>query len=418
MDSVNPVLQAAEHVPFWMGELPDGVCPPPVDVVPATVKWLIVGAGLAGCSVAYDLVQRGESPDAILLIDAVGPGWGATGRNAGFVLSNCGLDLPHWLKNWGEDGARELFRLAGKNRDLVRSFADEQGLWSQDGGSYYVCGDESERAAIASSAALVKEWTSEPWSWSDSCHEKFPYDCGYIHHQSDFGINSAQYLLALLGESGAPWTKGLVTKFRAEADRVVVTTSAGDAVAEKVILATNAYAPWVASKFECEYQIRGARNQVILAEFPGVEDNGLWGDGIYYAREGFEYWRQLPDGRLLLGGARNQDIDGESTWNFGNNDRVLRYLETDLLPKLSGGADANVTRRWSGILGFSDDDLPIVGRLPDTNGRVAFIVGFSGHGLGTHRIASEALTGLLLDDKFPGWLYVDRLKRTSKNWKG
>ena len=66
-----------------------------------------------------------------------------------------------------------------------------------------------------------------------------------------------------------------------------------------------------------------------------------------------------------------------------------------------------ITHRWSGVMGFSRDALPLVGRLPDLP-RVAFAVGFTGHGLGLGLIGARRAVDLLLHDTDAGLISARR----------
>jgi glycine/D-amino acid oxidase-like deaminating enzyme len=100
-------------------------------------------------------------------------------------------------------------------------------------------------------------------------------------------------------------------------------------------------------------------------------------DRMVYARWGFEYLQQRPDGRILAGGF--SDVDGEGSYTDSDAgspliwERVEAYLREDL------GADARISHRWAGIVGYSDDSLPYVGEVP---GRPGLYVsgGYSGVG--------------------------------------
>ena len=64
--------------------------------------------------------------------------------------------------------------------------------------------------------------------------------------------------------------------------------------------------------------------------------------------------------------------------------------------------------RWSGIMGFTPDGLPLVGSLPDLP-RVYFAVGLGGRGLAWAFVVAERLVELMLNDTDPGILSAARL---------
>ena len=85
-------------------------------------------------------------------------------------------------------------------------------------------------------------------------------------------------------------------------------------------------------------------------------------DTLVYARWGYEYLQQRPDGRILGGGF--SDVDAEDSYTDSDAgspemwERMERYLREEL------GADPEVTHRWAGVVGYTEDALPYVGEVP------------------------------------------------------
>jgi glycine/D-amino acid oxidase-like deaminating enzyme len=97
----------------------------------------------------------------------------------------------------------------------------------------------------------------------------------------------------------------------------------------------------------------------------------------HYARHGFDYWQQLGDGCLVVGGRRDTSLESEYTDVEQTTPLVQRQLER-LVTELLGGLPP-VTHRWAGIWGETPDSLPLVGELPTRPG-VWIAGGYSGHG--------------------------------------
>jgi gamma-glutamylputrescine oxidase len=115
------------------------------------------------------------------------------------------------------------------------------------------------------------------------------------------------------------------------------------------------------------------RGQVIVSE---PLDRVLF-DRPHYARHGFDYWQQLPDGRLLLGGFRDTSILDELTDVEETTPAIQAALEA-YLHQLAGG-EVRIERRWAGIFGLTQDLLPLVGRVAGRD-RLWVAAGYSGHG--------------------------------------
>ncbi len=134
-----------------------------------------------------------------------------------------------------------------------------------------------------------------------------------------------------------------------------------------------------------------ARGQVIVSE---PLDETLY-DRPHYARHGFDYWQQLPDGRIALGGFRDVSILDELTDREELTPRIQSALES-FLHELAG-REVEVTHRWAGIFGLTQDALPLVGPVPGRNDRIWVAAGYSGHGnvlgFGCGELVADALLG-------------------------
>jgi glycine/D-amino acid oxidase-like deaminating enzyme len=97
----------------------------------------------------------------------------------------------------------------------------------------------------------------------------------------------------------------------------------------------------------------------------------------HYARRGYDYWQQLPDGRLVLGGRRDLALEHEFTREEATTATIQHALE-EFARDLLGGLP-QITHRWAGLFGTTVDLLPLVGPFPGHDG-VWVACGYSGHG--------------------------------------
>jgi glycine/D-amino acid oxidase-like deaminating enzyme len=115
-------------------------------------------------------------------------------------------------------------------------------------------------------------------------------------------------------------------------------------------------------------------------------------DHLVYARWGYEYFQQRPDGRILAGGFG--DLDGEASYTGepdgdpGIWERIGRYLGEDL------GVSAQITHRWTGTVGYGDDRRPVVGAVPDRTG-LWVAGGYSGTGNVPGFLAGQQLADMV-----------------------
>jgi glycine/D-amino acid oxidase-like deaminating enzyme len=115
-----------------------------------------------------------------------------------------------------------------------------------------------------------------------------------------------------------------------------------------------------------------------------------------YFRWGYDYWQQLPDGRVVLGGGRDRHLDAE--WGAGAepSEEVQDGLEALLRGPL--GVEAPVTHRWAGVVGYTDDFLPVF--EPVRPGVVA-VGGQNGHGNVIGSAAARAAARIALGEPAP-----------------
>jgi glycine/D-amino acid oxidase-like deaminating enzyme len=178
--------------------------------------------------------------------------------------------------------------------------------------------------------------------------------------------------------------------------RVTLSTTAGLLVAHRVVLAMNAYLPFLVPSLSAV--VRPVRGQV-LATAPGPRHLA----GVWYVNDGYEYLRQLPDGTLILGGRRRAAERVEVGYAETPTGTVQGALEEFLQATFPALAGRPIVDRWAGIMGFTADGFPRLGELPHL-GPVVYGAGFSGHGLSLGFVTGRYLARRVLERE-PGELF-------------
>jgi glycine/D-amino acid oxidase-like deaminating enzyme len=111
-----------------------------------------------------------------------------------------------------------------------------------------------------------------------------------------------------------------------------------------------------------------------------------------YADFGYEYFRQLPDGRLLAGGGRRAALEAERTHDERPSEPVQSAIERFFYSCYPEARAARITHRWAGIMGFTADEWPLIGPAPEAPPTVLVCAGYHGHGMG---LAAQAVSSLL-----------------------
>jgi gamma-glutamylputrescine oxidase len=355
---------------YWLEESADRPALRPRE---GRVDVAVVGGGITGCACAARLARAGLS---VRLYEAREVASGASGRNGGFALRGGANAYDAARAHLGGDAARAYWRLT---EEYVQRVAELAGDAFTRTGSLRLAADDEEREELRREFEALREDGFDA-EWLD---ELAPPLRGRftaaIRHPRDGALQPARYarrLAVLAAEAGADIR---------EHARVA---SLDDLDAEHVVVATDGYPSGLLG--ELEGLIIPTRGQMLATE-PVAER--LF-DCPHYGRHGFDYWMQLPDGRLVAGGFRDFALDSEFTADESTTDVIQDALQR-FLEDLAG-RPLRITHRWAGIFGLVLDFLPLVGPVPGSD-RLWVAGGYSGHGnvlaLACGELVAEAILG-------------------------
>lgn len=184
-----------------------------------------------------------------------------------------------------------------------------------------------------------------------------------------------------------------VTHLQRHGSEWIIHTPRGQVSSFNVILATNAYTSYLLPKFtNCITPVRGQVAALVPPEGSApLAATHVWsykeeGD----AGESDDYLVQAPTRHLILGGERMAVEDGaEGVSDDSEVDPVLsKRLHSVLSSTLElSDADPKVLKsdyEWTGIMGYSVDGGPWVGRVPEEMGGgdgLWISAGYTGHGM-------------------------------------
>jgi glycine/D-amino acid oxidase-like deaminating enzyme len=358
--------------PFWLDEPTN-----PVDSGPqGAVDVAIIGAGVTGVSCALALARGGLR---VRVHDARGIAEGASGRNGGFALRGGAARYDVARETYGVDAAKELWQRTEAALDRLETVAGDA---FRRTGSLRLAADDEERDDIRLEYEALHEdgFTAE---WRDELTHLRPEFKGAIFHPPDGSLQPGR-LVRHLAELAA--AEGVAFQ---EHRRVA---SLDELDAEQIVIATDGSGRGLLP--ELDDALWPARGQVITTE----PLNERLFECPHYARQGFDYWQQLGDGRIVLGGFRDFSILTEMTDEETTTEPIQQALD-DFLVELLGYLP-EVTHRWAGIFGLTQDLLPLVGRVPGHDG-IWMAAGYSGHGNVLGLMCGELVAGAVLGQEDP-----------------
>lgn len=365
----------------------------------SSAEVIVVGGGITGTSLAWRLAESGRK---VLLLERRGICAGASGRNAG--ITGAGSSM-HAASRAG----RAVYTLTMANLRLMQDLAAELGrnFELRMPGSLDIITTEEQYAHLAEAVAIEQDAGMEIELIDAAAARSVmpalsPHILGAAYAE-DRGHFWPFALVTATADAAARHGAEIrinarVQSLAREGDRVVGVVVNGETLyADEVILATNAWTPQLLPELP-EGALVPARAQILVTQpLPPLLACSF---GTNFDKE---YGRQTPSGQVLCGGYRRLDI----------NEGLGLYVEevtapvqaglatclTELFPVLAG--KARVVRSWAGIMGFTADGLPLIGRYEPAPG-LTVTAGFNGGGFSWGPILGKVMTRLLNGDD-PGF---------------
>ena len=297
----------------------------------------VIGLGSSGLAAVGEARAHGLS---VVGIDAGVVANGAAGRNGGFLLAGLAPFHHEVVATLGRERAAALFRLTQRELD---SMALAHPDTVRRTGSLRIADDDGELADCDRQLLAMRDddLPAEPYDGPEGRGLLFPNDASV--HPARKALTDARPLADLIHEhTPALEVDGTGTRVR---------TPLASVACGAVIVAIDGGIEHVLP--ELRTRVRTARAQMLATAPTDVVI-----PRPVYARWGYDYWQQLADGRVVLGGCRDRFVDDEWTNDTNTTGPVQVALERVLRNRL--GVDAPITNRWAGSMAFTDDRLPVL----------------------------------------------------------
>ncbi|TAD89754.1 MAG: FAD-binding oxidoreductase [Alphaproteobacteria bacterium] len=358
----------------------------------------VIGGGLAGLTTALELVERGRS---VALVEANRIGWGASGRNGGFVSAGYACSMDQVVRKVGLDHARALYALS---LDAVRTVRERIERFA------IPCGPVTPglvKAALAQDDPDLMQRTRETlfqrfgverhyWSAAE-VQERFAtrrygaalLDSAAFHqHSLNYARGVAEAARAagalLYEDSPAQAVEGVGAGHR-------VRTARGEVLAQHVVFCASGYLGWLNPRLAsaivpvATYVMvtppLGERLGTVIRVPHGVSDTRFCND----------YYRPLADTRLMWGG-RVSTAEPSA-------ERIGAMLRRDMLAVYPQLHDVPVEVAWGGRMGYARHKMPQIGTL----GRgVWYATAFGGHGMAQTGVGGRLIAAAIAegDDRY------------------
>ncbi len=354
----------------------------------------IVGAGFAGLNTALGLAERGCRDVVVLESERIA--FGASGRNGGFVFAGFSLGEKALVRDLGPQRARDLHRGTLEAVETIRQRV-----------ARYVIECDANPAGV-----LWANWFRDPevlrarqrlladnfgvhWEWVD-CErlrtllhsERYSdalFEPAALHmHPLNYALGIAQ---AAAAQGVTLFEQSPAIALERDGAGWLVRTNEAQIRAQQVVLACGGYLAEL--RHDVDAGVLPIATYVMVTEPLGSRMADVMGTqaAVYDSRFAFDYYRPLPDTRLLWGG-RISVLDRKP-------EAVKRLLYRDMLkvyPQLDG---VRIDYAWSGLMSYARHQMPQVGRIDDG---LWLAQAFGGHGVAPTTLAGEVIASAIAED--------------------
>lgn len=334
------------------------------------VQVAIIGAGITGLSVAYWLKEFFPE-HSVLVFDQGGIGQGASGRNAGFVTAGSVAYLQGLVRKDGAEMAAAYWQqktagLALMREHLFKPFSSVPQSFHGSTTLYRDAADLNEARASVEKILPTAEVSS-----AELTQQGLVGFAGGLKLEQDGATDPLQLLETLGASLRKRGVEFLLNESVGWHENNILTTERGVVEAEHVFVCLNGYLGRVFP--QCADWVIAKRAQILVSEAAGLK----WRENFYDPSQ--RVYFRIHDGKLIVGGLRLLEEQRENT-DFDQISPVIqeglaRYTEALL------GRPAKPLARWSGTMGFTADEKPLLRAIPGQQ-QCYFVGGYSGHGMG------------------------------------
>lgn len=366
----------------------------------------VIGGGYTGLAAAYHLKCAEPSLDVVIL-EAESCGFGASGRNAGFVMTLFGSSLAAMRASHGDECVRAAHHYLKGAIDALEATIGEHKLDCdfERSGFLKVATTPTYEARIRKELEAFDALGITDLSWLEAAdvaqRVSSPTFRGAMWEPGCGLINPVKWVEGLRGlalTKGARLYEGTrVESVSREAGRFRILTPGGTLAADKVVFATNGYThliPGMRSK-----QLAAFAYIIVtepLRETQRATIGWAGREGIEDGRNFMHFYRLTPDNRVLVGGGPGC-IPFGSGMDHDASPKAWAHLERFIGETFPALADIHITHRWGGPFSVTSDSTPQIGTA--FGGGAFYAIGCTGHGVAMTHQNGRILADLVLSKR-------------------
>ena len=330
-----------------------------------SVDFTIVGSGIVGLHCALQLRERFPESKILILEKGILP-QGASTKNAGFACFGSLSEIIDDLKSHSEEEVIQLVQKRWNGLQLLRKRLGDAALDFKPYGGYelFLQDDDATYMECLQKLPFLNDLL-RPLFRSDVFSkeiDRFAFENikeYTIFNPFEAQIDTGNMMQALLKEAISKdiliLNQAEVTSFTDKNSSVELVVNDFNFSTNKLLFATNGFAGSLTNN-----AVKPARAQVLITEpIPNLDIKGT-----FHLDKGYYYFRNFED-RILLGGGRNLDFEGETTTDLSQTEKIQNKLEDLLKNVILPNQEYKIAHRWSGVMGIGSHKNPIVSQLSE-----------------------------------------------------
>ncbi|MES2813034.1 MAG: FAD-dependent oxidoreductase [Bacteroidota bacterium] len=327
------------------------------------IDYTIVGSGIVGLHTALRLRERFPESKIVVLEKGMLPE-GASTKNAGFACFGSLSEIIDDLKSHTEEEVIQLVQKRWNGLQLLRKNLGDTVIDFKPHGGYelFLENDDSTYNECLQKLPFINDILRPLFKVDvfDKNVDRFGFQnikeytiFNPFEAQIDTG-NMMQALLKLAYQNGILILNNqTVNSYTDIGSEVEVSVNDYTFKTKKLLFATNGFAGELT-----QGEVKPARAQVLITEpIPNLDIKGT-----FHLDRGYYYFRNIND-RILFGGGRNLDFEGETTTSLNQTQIIQNKLEELLKTVILPTTEFKIAHRWSGIMGVGAHKSPIVKSL-------------------------------------------------------
>ncbi|WP_085035439.1 NAD(P)/FAD-dependent oxidoreductase [Ensifer aridi] len=346
---------------------------------------VIVGGGLAGLTTALQLARAGQS---VVVLEAESVGFGASGRNGGFVSPGFATGSAEIARRAGDETARQLHLLSIEGVDFVRETIEAlkiDGARPQPGVMGVVRYDDGN--SLKTHADELKRAYGYELDYLDAEQVRSVLKSKrYFHGLRDrraFHMHPLNYLRGLADElerlGGRIYEGSAATGSALGGAEKVVSTARGRVKGRQVVFTTGGYTGSLNGRLKRSF-LPIATYVMVSEEAPELLCDAIaTTDAVGDNRRAGDYYRLVDGGRRLLWG-------GRITTRAASPATLATELRREMVGTYPQLKDLKTELAWSGLMSYARHLMPQIGELQPG---VWYCTAFGGHGLNTTAIGGK-----------------------------